>query len=129
MGTVGLLHQHHPGAGRVVETVGGEPREGPVDLHAAAHERGQPLEAWTYHVEELRAHECRLQVLSCGLCYSDIHMIDNDWQISRYPLVPGHEVGERGHRCGAAANEARCTSLDQDRQRHEHQGCYEQWPA
>jgi len=31
----------------------------------------------------------------CGLCHSDIHMIDNDWRMAHYPLVPGHElVGE-----------------------------------
>lgn len=27
-----------------------------------------------------------------GICHSDIHMIHDDWDISRYPLVPGHEV-------------------------------------
>ncbi len=28
----------------------------------------------------------------CGICHSDISMIDNAWDISVYPLVPGHEV-------------------------------------
>ncbi len=28
----------------------------------------------------------------CGLCHSDLHLIDNDWGKSTYPLVPGHEV-------------------------------------
>ncbi len=27
-----------------------------------------------------------------GVCHSDIHMIDNDWGMSRFPLIPGHEV-------------------------------------
>jgi uncharacterized zinc-type alcohol dehydrogenase-like protein len=30
--------------------------------------------------------------MACGICHSDIHMIHDDWDISRYPLVPGHEV-------------------------------------
>ncbi|MFL5510454.1 MAG: NAD(P)-dependent alcohol dehydrogenase, partial [Gemmatimonadaceae bacterium] len=31
----------------------------------------------------------------CGICHSDVHLIDNDWGISSYPLTPGHEaVGE-----------------------------------
>ena len=33
-----------------------------------------------------------IRVLACGLCHSDLHMIDNDWRCSEYPLVPGHEV-------------------------------------
>ncbi len=28
----------------------------------------------------------------CGICHSDVHLIDNDWGISKFPLVPGHEV-------------------------------------
>ncbi len=36
--------------------------------------------------------ECRIKIQTCGICHSDLHMIDNDWRISRYPLVPGHEI-------------------------------------
>ncbi|XP_059463381.1 probable mannitol dehydrogenase [Corylus avellana] len=35
------------------------------------------------------------KVLYCGVCHSDLHMTTNDWGMSIYPLVPGHEmVGE-----------------------------------
>jgi D-arabinose 1-dehydrogenase-like Zn-dependent alcohol dehydrogenase len=35
------------------------------------------------------------KVLYCGVCHSDLHMAKNDWAMSTYPLVPGHEmVGE-----------------------------------
>jgi uncharacterized zinc-type alcohol dehydrogenase-like protein len=27
-----------------------------------------------------------------GLCHTDIHMRDDDWHISGFPFVPGHEV-------------------------------------
>jgi alcohol/geraniol dehydrogenase (NADP+) len=33
-----------------------------------------------------------IRVDYCGICHSDISMIDNDWGRSQYPLVPGHEV-------------------------------------
>jgi len=33
-----------------------------------------------------------IAVASCGICHSDLSMLDNDWGMSRYPLVPGHEV-------------------------------------
>jgi uncharacterized zinc-type alcohol dehydrogenase-like protein len=28
----------------------------------------------------------------CGVCHSDLSMIDNDWGLTRYPLIAGHEV-------------------------------------
>ena len=34
------------------------------------------------------------------LCYSDIHLIDDDWKKSVYPIVPGHEVVGRVRRRG-----------------------------
>jgi alcohol/geraniol dehydrogenase (NADP+) len=53
---------------------------------------GQTLEALTYDPAPLGPHEVEIAVTHCGICHSDVHMIDNDWKISRYPLVPGHEV-------------------------------------
>ncbi|KAB1211053.1 putative mannitol dehydrogenase [Morella rubra] len=32
------------------------------------------------------------RVLYCGICHSDLHMIKNEWGMSSYPLVPGHEI-------------------------------------
>lgn len=58
----------------------------------AALEPGKPLTEWTYDCPPLAPNEVLLKVQACGLCHSDIHMIDNDWGQSRYPLVPGHEV-------------------------------------
>ena len=43
-----------------------------------------------------------IRVTYTGVCASDIHMIDNDWGLSRYPLVPGHEVV--GQVIGVGAN-------------------------
>ncbi len=36
--------------------------------------------------------ELVLEVPHCGLCHSDLSVIDNSWGISHYPLVPCHEV-------------------------------------
>jgi alcohol/geraniol dehydrogenase (NADP+) len=33
-----------------------------------------------------------IKITHCGICHSDIHLIDNDWGFSSYPLVPGHEI-------------------------------------
>lgn len=36
--------------------------------------------------------QVKIRIHHCGICHSDIHLIDNDWGMSRYPLVPGHEI-------------------------------------
>jgi uncharacterized zinc-type alcohol dehydrogenase-like protein len=75
-------------------------------VHAyAALGPGQPLVPWTYEVDALQPHEVLIRVRACGICHSDIHMIDNDWRMSRYPLVPGHEVVGEVIEHGAAVSD------------------------
>jgi len=62
-----------------------------ISAYAAA-DRGLPLAPWSYDTQPLQPHEVLVRVRACGICHSDLHMIDNDWQMTRYPLVPGHEV-------------------------------------
>ncbi len=50
------------------------------------------LEPFSFEAASLSAHEVAVQVKYCGVCHSDIAMIDNDWHMSGYPLVPGHEI-------------------------------------
>lgn len=58
----------------------------------AALEAGGQLEPFTYEVGELAANEVEIDVLHCGICHSDLSMVDNEWGMSQYPLVAGHEV-------------------------------------
>ncbi|MDZ8110513.1 MAG: NAD(P)-dependent alcohol dehydrogenase [Nostoc sp. DedQUE12a] len=58
----------------------------------AAYNQGAALEPYTFELKQPKANECLIKVLACGLCHSDIHMLNNDWGWSHYPLVPGHEV-------------------------------------
>lgn len=62
-----------------------------VKAYAALKAGGQ-LEPFEYEFGELAADEVEIDVVSCGICHSDISMIDNSWQMSQYPLVAGHEV-------------------------------------
>jgi alcohol/geraniol dehydrogenase (NADP+) len=50
------------------------------------------LSAYKYKVEELPANEVEVKITHCGVCHSDVHLIDNDWGISKYPFIPGHEI-------------------------------------
>lgn len=58
----------------------------------AAKEPKQRLEPFEYEPGPLGRHEVEVKVSHCGICHSDLAMIDNDWGFSEYPLVPGHEV-------------------------------------
>jgi uncharacterized zinc-type alcohol dehydrogenase-like protein len=63
------------------------------EFHAwAAREAGGALEPFTYRPGPLGAEQVEVRVESCGICHSDLSMIDNEWGQSRFPLVPGHEV-------------------------------------
>ena len=33
-----------------------------------------------------------IDVIYCGFCHTDVHFANNDWGITDYPVVPGHEV-------------------------------------
>jgi uncharacterized zinc-type alcohol dehydrogenase-like protein len=58
----------------------------------AADAPGAELKPFEYDPGPLKAEEVEIQVEYCGLCHSDLSMLNNDWGISQYPFVPGHEV-------------------------------------
>jgi uncharacterized zinc-type alcohol dehydrogenase-like protein len=53
---------------------------------------GAPLERVEAPPLEPGPDELLLEVLHCGLCHSDVSMLDNAWGMGAYPLVPGHEA-------------------------------------
>jgi len=52
----------------------------------------QKLEPFSYDAGPLSADDVEVAVEHCGLCHSDISIINNEWGFSSYPVVPGHEV-------------------------------------
>lgn len=58
----------------------------------AAFEPGGELRPFEYDPGPLGAGEVEIEVEHCGICHSDLSMLDNAWGMSTYPLVPGHEV-------------------------------------
>lgn len=58
----------------------------------AAHAAGAQLLAYRYDPGELKASEIEVKISHCGVCFSDLHLVDNDWGLSKYPFIPGHEV-------------------------------------
>lgn len=70
----------------------------------AAFAAGQALEPYQYDAGELKAHEVEVSVEYCGICHSDLSMIDNEWGSSKYPLVAGHEIIGRISALGSEAS-------------------------
>ncbi len=58
----------------------------------AADKAGAPLEPFTFDRREVGAHDIAIDILYCGICHSDLHQVNNDWGLSQYPMVPGHEI-------------------------------------
>ena len=45
-----------------------------------------------YTPGDLGLQEVEIGISHCGICHSDLHLISNDWSISQYPFIPGHEI-------------------------------------
>lgn len=58
----------------------------------AAHETGGELKPFEYDPGSLGDEEVEIQVEYCGICHSDLSMLNNEWGMTQYPFVPGHEV-------------------------------------
>lgn len=64
-----------------------------MTIHAwAAPEKGAALEPFEYEPAELGPHDVEIEISHCGICHSDVHLVDGDWGVGRYPMVPGHEI-------------------------------------
>jgi len=62
-------------------------------VHAyAAKEAGAALEPFEYELGDLPPGRVDVEVESCGICHSDLSMLKNEWGMSAYPFVPGHEA-------------------------------------
>ncbi len=47
-------------------------------------------------------HDLRLRVLACGVCRTDLHVVDGELRHAALPIVPGHEIVGRVEVIGAA---------------------------
>jgi uncharacterized zinc-type alcohol dehydrogenase-like protein len=66
----------------------------------AAHTHNKPLTPFTFERRELKPSDVQVDIIYCGVCHSDIHMAHNDWGMTVYPLVPGHEIVGRVKQVG-----------------------------
>lgn len=62
-----------------------------VSAYAATEAKGE-LQPFEYELETIGSNEVDVEIMYCGICHSDLSMLDNDWGITAYPFVPGHEI-------------------------------------
>jgi len=65
-------------------------------IHAlAAKEANAPLQPFSYDPGPLGDEQVEIAVDYCGICHSDLSMRNNEWHMTQYPFVPGHEATGR----------------------------------
>ncbi len=76
----------------------------------AADSAGAALKAQAFELGALGAFDIEIEVEFCGVCHSDLSMLNNEWGNTRFPFVGGHEVvgrvvargsAVRGHALGS----------------------------
>ena len=58
----------------------------------AAPAAGKALQTYEFDAGVMGDEEVEVKVEHCGICHSDLSMLDNAWGMTAYPFVPGHEI-------------------------------------
>jgi uncharacterized zinc-type alcohol dehydrogenase-like protein len=66
----------------------------------AAQSATAPLGPMSINRREPLPSDVEIDILYCGVCHSDLHFARNEWGMTQYPLVPGHEILGRVKRVG-----------------------------
>ena len=64
----------------------------PATKSYAAHSATTPLEPWELVRRDPKPTDVQMDILFCGVCHSDLHFARNEWGMTVFPVVPGHEI-------------------------------------
>jgi alcohol dehydrogenase, propanol-preferring len=56
------------------------------------HTVGSPLREEQWPDAPIGSHDVRIRVRACGVCRTDLHIVDGELAPPRLPLIPGHEI-------------------------------------
>ena len=71
----------------------GETTEATISAKSyALHSVGEKFEVFDLQRRAPREDDVVIRILYCGICHSDIHKARNEWNNSKFPMVPGHEI-------------------------------------
>lgn len=58
----------------------------------AAQSATSGLAPFSFERKAAGEHDVQIEIKYCGVCHSDLHFVRNEWGMSIYPMVPGHEI-------------------------------------
>lgn len=58
----------------------------------AAQNVGSSLAPFSFERRDPRPNDVLIDISHCGVCHTDLHFVRNDFGMSLYPMVPGHEI-------------------------------------
>ena len=67
----------------------------------AAHAAKDSLQQHTIERRALKSTDVLIEIEYCGVCHTDLHFVNNDWGMTEYPVVPGHEIVGRISQIGS----------------------------
>ena len=67
----------------------------------AAHTAKESLQPLTIERRALKSTDVLIEIEYCGVCHTDLHFVNNDWGMTEYPVVPGHEIVGRISQIGS----------------------------
>jgi alcohol/geraniol dehydrogenase (NADP+) len=62
-----------------------------IQAYAVIEPKGK-FKTHEFTLPTLKPDDVEIKVDTCGVCHSDLSMVNNDWGMTNYPLVGGHEV-------------------------------------
>ncbi len=73
----------------------------------AAFDSASPLRPYSLQRRDPGPTDVAIEIKYCGICHSDLHFVKNDLGMTKYPLVPGHEIAGIVERVGSAVTRFR----------------------
>ncbi|MFG3756231.1 alcohol dehydrogenase catalytic domain-containing protein, partial [Klebsiella pneumoniae] len=61
---------------------------------------GAPLRLQEVADREPGPQDIRIRISACGVCRTDLHVVDGELPAIRYPIIPGHEIVGIVESCG-----------------------------
>ncbi len=74
-----------------------------MELHTPGPVAARPLHEATRPVLEPGPGELLVRVVACGICRTDLHIVEGELALPRTPIIPGHQVVGRVERVGPGA--------------------------
>ena len=64
----------------------------PTTKSYAAQSATTPLAPFSIKRRDPKLNDVQIEILYCGVCHSDLHFARNEWGMTVFPIVPGHEI-------------------------------------